>query len=448
MAQLPMRGMTRQQAINAIEEAYNLPVTLYYLDEAIPLIPEVVDLSLDVEATAANLDEVLTQQSSFQGFVNYALNQLLGREAQTLEITPVFDYSRERLDAFLARIAQKYDHEPLRPVFLAEEGAFRAPQPGTKLDIEASRPLVIEALLSAVNREAALVVAVTPAPESTLNVLRQAIEVNLADFNSIPGIFIKDLKTGQEMCLNCNLAFTGLSTLKLAIAGERCHATTLVTDPEMALLVHRMLTETQNSTANLLLAQIGTGNAYAGARQVSDFINNLALVNTFISAPYDLQDDIEHLKRSTPANTRTDITTHPSPYIQTTPLESGLLLEGIYQCTRGGGLLRMLYPQQITPDECEDVLHWLETERASVPLVNGIAADVRIVHQTTVYRPDEASGRPMGGGTFVNQAVIYSPNTDIIITAYLYHPTWTRWEESAPAFETVGQLAYQYFNPD
>jgi hypothetical protein len=204
-----------------------------------------------------------------------------------------------------------------------------------------------------------------------------------------------------------------------------------------------MLTETQNTPANQLLAQIGTGNTYAGAQAVSDFLNRLGLVNTFISAPYDLQEDIEHLKRTTPANTRTDISTHPSPYIQTTPLESGLLLEGFYQCVRGGGILRMLYPQQITPDECEDILRWLEREPAPALLPQATASGIRIVHQANVSRPDEAVGK-----TFVNQAIVYGPDTDFIIAAYVYHPVWSTWEESAPAFETVGQLAYQYFNPD
>ncbi len=458
MAQLAMGGMTREQAINAVEQAYDLPVTIYYRNQEITLLPEMVDLSLDVEATAASLDEILLAQSGVRGFVSYALNQLFRREVQVQEVIPVFNYSRERLDIFLERIAQQQDHEPSPPTWQPESGIFEPPRQGTRLDIEASRPLVIEALLSAVNREAHLVVEVSPAPASTLDVLREVLKAQLENETGVTGLFIKELRTGQELCLNCKVAFTGFSALKIAIATELGRQWEINQEGENAHLIQQLLQDHTHTLANDLLTQIGQGNTYAGAEQVTTLLHDLGLDNSFISTPYDLQEAIPHLSLATPANTRTDITTQPNPYIQTTPLEAGLLLEYLYQCTQSGGVLRFLHAQQITPAECQDILTWLEApathpagntpdpESAPAPLRfldAGFPPDTQVAHRYDIVPP-----------TYADMALVYSPSSNFIITAFLYRPQWDTQTGNADedtfvdTFVTIGQLVFYYFNPD
>lgn len=439
MAQLPMGGMTSQQALMAITEAYKTPVTVYYIDQEITLIPEVVDLALDEEATANNLEEVLISQSGIQGFINFALDQLLNRDPQVLEVQPVFDYNRQHLDAFLARISQKYDQEPQAAQAMAEANSFQMPQDGTWLDIEASRPLVVEALLSAVNREVALVVAVTAAPEATLDILEQTIITKLGGIaGGLAGIYIKNPGTGQELCYNCNIAFSGLSTLHLAIAIETQRLWDITVSQDLAASTRLMLTQQDTTEANLLLGNIGAGNTYAGAQQVTTLLNSLGFINSYIIAPYGIEPDAGLSTKATPANTRTDINANPSPYRQTTPLESGLLLESVHQCAQAGGFLQAIYGQQIVPGECQATLAWLiPGEGMQTPLTADIPEDIPVV---ALYAWNQ--------DTATNTALIYGPSANLVVSVFLYHPEWVP-EEAGPAiFRIIGQLSYNYFNPE
>lgn len=158
IAGLSTAGMTRDQALAMLQEVYAQPITVYYEDRPILLVPEMVELLLDVPATTANLEQVLLAQEGPRGFIEYAIQTLGRRETPSQDIRPVLTYSRERIDAFLRRTAQQFDHPPLDPVPLPEADTFRPAQHGTALDVEASLAPLIAALLSPTNREVHLVV--------------------------------------------------------------------------------------------------------------------------------------------------------------------------------------------------------------------------------------------------------------------------------------------------
>ncbi|HPD41837.1 MAG TPA: hypothetical protein PLD43_09790 [Anaerolineae bacterium] len=162
IAGLSAAGMTRNQALAMLQEVYAQPITVYYEDRPILLVPEMVELMLDVPATTANLEQVLLAQEGPRGFIEYAIQALGRREMPSQDIRPVLTYSRERIDAFLRRTAQQFDHPPLDPVPLPEADTFRPAQHGTALDVEASLAPLIAALLSPTNREVHLVVRTEP----------------------------------------------------------------------------------------------------------------------------------------------------------------------------------------------------------------------------------------------------------------------------------------------
>jgi hypothetical protein len=435
---LAMSGMTRDQALLAIEQAYTVPVSVTYNGQQIPpLLPEMIELRLDMEATAENLDEAIQTGATPQDFVRYVAGQVLQREPETTEVNAVVLYSRERVNAFLDRMAQKYDHPPMEPVPLPEAGTFRPALEGTQLNVESSLPLLIDAVLAADpnDRQVALVVDVEPPPRASVDILVQALNSSLNDFSGIPGIFAKNLDTGQELCLNCDVAYAGLSTLKVGIALEvyRRHDDTL--DAELSSLMRDMLTESDNAAANLLLTEIGSGNPYSGALKVTDFLWDLGLENTYLVAPYDLKEGAPPPDVVTPANSRVDVTTNPDPYIQTTPLEAGLLMESIYQCTRGGGSLRALYPNEVAPLECEALLTWMERNQINSLLGEGMPPGTRVMHK-----------HGWRGDTHADVSLVYGPTSDFILVAFLYQPDWLVWEESVPTFSEIGQLTYRFFN--
>jgi len=440
---LPMGGMTRDQALTAIELAYTRPVTVYYANRLTPLLlPEMIELTLNVEETTKNLDEAIAFEANTQSFVTYALDLVLQRESEAQGVHAVVDYSRERIDAFLTRTAQKYDHLPQEAVSLPEAGTFRPPQDGTKLDAEASLPLLIDAILAAdpAKREVHLVVEVDPVPAAAINILEQAIAAALDDFSGVAGIFAKDLQHGREVCINCYVAFSALSLPKVAIALEQYRL--LDTAPDVSLtdsntvgLIKTTLIERDNVAANRLLAQIGAGNPYSGALQVTDLLWSLGLTRSFIVGPYETESIATPPDIAGLASAQSDIFTDPDPARQTTPTEMGLLLEGVYQCARDGGVLRAVYPQTITPGECEAVLTGLEDSPDNALASAGMPPEIRVAHR-----------HGWSGATHADLTLVYGTQADFVVALFLYQPEWLVWDDAAPTFATLGQLTYRFFN--
>lgn len=437
IAGLSMAGMTREQALAMLSEAYTQPVTVYYEDRAILLVPEMVELMLNLEATSANLDQILLAQDGLQGFIEYAIDTLARREAPPQDVRPVLTYSRDRIDAFLRRTAQQFDHPPLDPVPLPEADTFRPAQPGTTLDVEASLAPLIATLLSPTEKEMQLIVELEPARPASMTVLEDALDTKLEDFTGIASLFVKNLDTGQELCYNCNIAFSGVSLLKIPIVLQRYRQLETNPDAETLALIKATLTESDNASANLILQQIGAGNPYTGALQVTDFLRTLGLQSTFLAAPYDLKDGVPLPEFSTPGNSQSTYNTEADPYIQTTALEMGLLLEGLGQCTQGTGMLRLIFPREILPAECEALLSTMEQNQVTALLRAGMPAGVRVAHKNG-----------WTGQTHADVALVASPNGRLVIAAFLYQPEWLVWEESAPLFSDLGRLTYRFFNGD
>lgn len=437
---LPMGGMTREQALDAINQAYTRPITVYYGSKLTPLLlPEMVELSVDMEATTRNLDAILAARGGIQGFITYLRDRLLQREPETQEVTAVVNYSRERVDAFLARMVQKYDHPPQKPVLLSEAGTFRPPQDGTTLDVEASLPLLVKAILAAApqHREVHLVVDVEPAPEASLDILREALNAALSEFTGVAGIFAKDLRRGQEFCYNCDVPFSGAGTLKVPIAVGIYATLDAAPDATMTDRLNTLFAEGDNTIANLLLAHIGSGDAYSGALQVTDMLWGLGLRNTFIATPYDVPETAIPPGIASMAASRSDVNTNPDPAMQTTPIEMGLLMEGLYYGALDGGFLRAIHSQKITAMECQDLLTGLTQHSINPLLATGMPAETRVAHK-----------HGWSSSTHADIALVYGPQADFVLAVYLYQPAWLIWDESVPTFAIIGQLVYRFYNGD
>ena len=98
------------------------------------------------------------------------------------------------------------------------------------------------------------------------------------------------LRYRPELCINCGVAFAGLSTMKIGIAVETYRHQELPLDAELASLMKNMLIESENAAANQLLATIGAGDPYSGALQVTDLLWSLGLSSSFLAVPFDLKE--------------------------------------------------------------------------------------------------------------------------------------------------------------
>ncbi|MFQ6100469.1 MAG: serine hydrolase [Anaerolineae bacterium] len=432
MAGMPVEGMTREQALQALEAAFATPVEVTYQEQQLSLSSDSVELRCNAEETAANLDAVLAARGGLDGFIAH----ILRRPPDPVDVPVVVNYSEERLDGFLARVVRQYDRPPQEPVPLPVSLTFRPGQPGYELDVAPSRARLVAALVSATDRQVELVVRTEEAPPLDLDMLGQLLQSLLDDHEGlIPGIFVKDLQTGDELEINADVAYAGLSVLKIAIMEE----TYRVLDAPLDFEVTDWLSDTlgvtsSNFKANLLLRDIvGNGDGYQGAENLTASLHYLGLLNTFLATPYD--EEIAPPTIVTPANSRTDITTEPDPYMQTTPLDVGLLLEMIYQCSHGGGALMVAYPGAFTADECSQMIEWMSTSHTDSLIETGVPAGTQVAHK-----------HGFTGDTHADAALVFSPGGDFVLVVFLYRPQWLEWEESNPLVADIATATYNYFN--
>ena len=432
MAGLPVGGMAPAQALNTLDVAFATPLTVTYRDRVLTLSPSAVGVQYDADQTAANLEAALADWHGLDGFVLYLLDQRPASERVPVAVT----YSEERLSRFLDRVADQYDRSPQAPVALPAALDFRPGQPGSTLNVEASRARVASALLSASRETVDLVVELEePAPRD-LGLLRQLLDSRLNDHPGlIPGIFVKDLQTGEELAINGDVAYAGLSVLKIAIVVEVYRELDQPPGVETTKLITQTMTESRNFTANLLLRDVvGDGDRYRAVEELTASMNRLGLRNTFMAAPYDEKDVASDIV--TEANSRTDVSTEPDPFIQTTPLDVGLLLEMIYQCSHGGGTLIMTYPDSLTPGECQKVVRWMGQNRIDSLIEAGVPADTKVAHK-----------HGWTSDTHADAGLLFTPGGDFVLVAFLHRPQWLEWEESAPLFADIATASYNYFNP-
>jgi beta-lactamase class A len=433
MANLSVAGMTREQALNTLEVAFATPVEVTYREQRLTLSPDSVELRYDAGKTESNLGAILSAQEGLDGLVAH----ILRRSPGPVDVPVAVSYSQERLDGFLIRVARQYDQPSQSPVPLPASLTFRPGQPGFELDIEASRARLAAALVSATDQQVELVVRTEETPPPDLDILGQLLQSILdAHQGLIPGIFVKDLQTGDELEINADVAYAGLSVLKIAILEETYRLLDLPLDPEVTDWVSDTLGVTSsNFKANLLLRDvIGDGDGYQGAENLTASMHYLGLINTFMATPYDEVAIPPTIV--TPANSRTDISTEPDPYMQTTPLDIGLLLEMTYQCSRDGGALTIAYPGDFTAEECSQMLEWMSRNHIDSLIEAGVPVGTRVAHK-----------HGFTGDTHADAALVFSPGGDFVLVVFLYRPQWLEWEESAPLVADIATATYNHFNP-
>ncbi len=281
----------------------------------------------------------------------------------------------------------------------------------------------------------------TPFVPPDIHYLQAAIEHTLADFSGVASFIIIDLQTGEQVSLNPDVALAGTSLIKIPLLVETFRALDRPPDIEQTKLLTQTTSVSSNFAANLLLRDVvGGGDIFSGADALTQSMRNLGLYNTFIAVPYNLEPPPGRQQTYlTPANQRTDLSTRPDPYRQTTLGDLARLLTEIYSCAQSNsGLLREVYPEQIMQNECQEILRLLELNELARLLQNGLPENVTFSHK--VGWIDDTHG---------NIGIVFGPERPYLIGMALYAPGWLEWEESAPLFEAVSRLTYNHFNqPD
>jgi len=146
----------------------------------------------------------------------------------------------------------------------------------------------------------------------------------------------------------------------------------------------------------------------------------------------------------TPGNSRTDISTDPDSYSQTTPSEMGTLLADIYQCAQNsGGALVAAFPDKMNPATCQMLLDFMAQDKLG-SLIQGGVPDGTLVPHKHGYVPDSRDGVVRDTS---DAAIVYSPGGNFVLAIYSYHPINNVWDIINPLFGNLTKAIYNYFNP-
>ena len=445
---IPVAHLDRQEAAQRLLAVYSQPVELYYIDSVIHLNPTTVGFALDLDSMLAAADIERTRQPFWPAFWDY----LWGRPTQPVDIPLAVTYSEERLLAFLAsEISARYDKPATPSIPIAGTVNFLPGSQGTALDTERAVPLIEAALRSTTQRTITLPLQTTSPTHPTFHnleiLLKQTIE--LSQFDGVIGVYVADLQTGQEISFIQSLgqplayppdvSFTASSTIKIPIMVSVFRRLGDTPSDETIQNLEDMIARSINPASDWLMANVL--DPITGPLIVSDDMRTLGLVNTFLAGYFFQGAPILELF-TTPGNQRTDISTEPDPYNQTTPSEIGSLLVDIYQCANNNsGALIAAFPGEVTQAECQTMLNYLVKDKIALLIEAGLPDGTNIAHKHGWVTDPYGIIHDMS-----DASIVFSPDGDYVLTVFLYHPVQIVFDPANELVKDLSRAVYNYYN--
>jgi beta-lactamase class A len=446
-------ALSPREAATRLEEAYSESVVLYYEGSPIVLEPGVVGFRTNADAMVA---AARAQGDVEGGTWTRFVNSLLGRQSiQTINISLTADYQRSLLDQFLRDVAARYDRPSGSAGYDLQTLTIRAGAEGYQLDLNTALPLVDAALHDPVNRSVVLPVITSSVNVGNIDTLRDLIVAYLDSKGfiydgqtTIASVFIMDLKTGEEVNLLGDVAFSAASTIKVAILSDYYKRLWFAVPQEEAWLMANSLLCSNNASSNLMMQIIGErlpdtpGDIFTGITDVTQNASYVGARNTYITAPLFLGIEGEQLG-SVPApqtSPNPNFSANPDPYNQTTAEDMGTLFSMVYDCANTGSGLMAAYPDgEYTQNECRQMLELMSANDLQRLLQGGIPAGVRIAHKNGWV--NDMSG---------DAGIVYPPNgRDYVIAVYLWEQTeFQDYTRLWPLIEDISRAAWNYFSPE
>lgn len=434
VAEVPVGGLDVEQASTLLSQLFSAPVELHYKDSVFALDPATISFRLDLETMLARADTHRTDTSFWIDFWDF----LWRRSGKAVAVPLVAEYSGSQLQAFLEDVAARYDHPATSATGDVGSLILIDGSPGYSLDMKSSMAVIDMALRVPNNRRVVLTISDGMTPVPTLATLGDLVMsyVSGTGFDGLISLVVADLATGEQVEINPDVAYAGMSILKIPIVT----ATYRMWDKEIfgdtALVVERTILQSSNVNANILLMELGDGDMEQGTHVLTRDMSKLGLVNTFMAGYYG-QETVPPVVR-TPANERADINTEPDPFMQTTPADMASLLITIYQCAlNSGGAFALVFPDQITQEECQDIIGLLSSNKIATLIEAGVPEGTVVAHKHGFGTSD----------TIGDAGIVFSPGGEYVIVMYLWRPGHLEWEESAPIMANISRVVYSYFNP-
>ena len=445
LAGVPVGGLTEQQALEQLVLVYNSPVELLYRDQRILVDPPA--LNFEVE-TGLMLPEV----NQFRGSDNFWTafwDHLWVNPGPANNVPLRASYSQERLRAFLTDVANRYDRPGSPPKADPGSLGFIPGEPGHALDIEAAINEIDEKLHQPAGREVTLPLLEQTAVRPSLDTLSDLIkaDIDLFEFDGVVSVFLTDLSSGRELSIHLSnsaevegpIAFAAMSTIKIPIMTAFFAQNEGALTDEQNLLLQRSIDESANTATDLILSIVGTGDGLEGTRQVTADMQRLGLDNTYISGLLDVFGAVL-APVATPANSRSDLTTQPDPYNQTTAEDMGTLLVMIYQCSQGGGPLMVAFPGQFTAQECRTMIDLLTANSVGpIFITGGSSPDGVVAHKHGWDR------LPLNN--VADSALVFTQGGNYELTIFINRTEEMPFDDANRMIISIARAAYNYFNP-
>lgn len=441
IAGIDVGGMTADEASEVLSNRYiEAPVTIYHGSESFEISATQAEFTLDWETMLSQADYQRSQQDFWAGFWGF----LWGRPVEVEPVPLSATHDREALSDVLENLSVLMDRPAQPPQPVPSSLTFQYGETGTTTNIEASLDDVEAALYRPSGREAFLVIEPQQPERPEINLLTRLLVNHLQDFEQRTGgvasVFILDLSSGEEVVINGDVAMSGMSMLKVPVVMEIYRI--LDRRPTLSqrqLISDTLVTRPDHLSANQLLNVIaGQDDGYLGAEIVTESLSRLGLVNTFMVAPYDEEGRPGKRTLETEANTREGLSTRPTPQMQTTAEDTGMLLSMIYYCAQGqGGTLSAVYSGEISQAECQEILNTMRQNKIGSLIEEGIPSNTAVAHRHGWI-----------SDTHGDAGIVYSPGGDYVIVEFLYKPDWLEWEISSPLLADISHATYNFFNFD
>ena len=438
VASIDVGGLSREDAAAALSEQYLAPITLNHLEEMVDINPQDVGFNLDVETMLDQAEAAKGEQPFWEGFVEFLVKQSF----EPTEIRLMAGHDQEALRAQLKNVASLLDRPATAPQLLLGAGAYQPGDAGYVTDVEASLPAAEMALyqISPTERQVDLVIEMQEAADLNIDVLKTQLERTLADDAAglVGSVFIMDLQTGEEISINGDVALSGLSILKIPIFVEMYRVLDQQPNEYVQGLFYETAVLSSNHGANLLLHEIaGVANTYEGAALLTESMQQLGLINTFMAIPYDAPVvSTRPSTYTTPANSVSGLISAPDPARQTTAEDIGTLLSMLYYCAQGSGGLLAVYQNEMTPAECQAIIDLMEQNVEGNLIRIGVPEEVPVSHK-----------HGWDGLTYGDAGIVQSPGGDYVIVIYVHQTGgWLPAEVSFPILWEMSRLTYNYFN--
>jgi beta-lactamase class A len=456
VAGVPVSGLKSADALKTVADVYGQPVQLDYEGNPIMLDPVSVGFHLNGERMLADLN---AKKSTGSSYLTDLWNYLWRQSSSSADVALVAEYDHAKLKDFLVDVATRYEQTAGSANFDINAMTFSGGTAGQKLDIDASVQAIDTALRSSTNRRVQLVL--KPSGEGSaanMSVLQQAILDFFKSKNfptdgpdTFASVVIIDLKTGQELSINPDVAYAAESTIKIPIMLNMFR--TLSGAPPDVNIKWDMGASIlcSNNDASNTLIELTSSKATKrdrlldGLQQVTDTVQRLGAKNTYINAPIDVGDPNLYFSGPAPKTSPDKrFNTQPDPFSQTTAQDMAVLLNELYDCAQYNGGVRGAFPDNYSQATCKQMVELLSGNIIGRMIELGVPPGTRVAHKN-------GWGRYKDGWHSSDAAIVFTPGGNYILSIY-------NWEKIQPGYqqgdivawetiEGISRIAYNYFNP-